>query len=504
MKERLISEFYISREGHKVFGPVSVDEVKLLVDGGFLTVYDFIFVTKKMKWFLLGELKAFKHLLPTKPTNEVILEQPYIHILIDNQHAGPFTKNQVKEKIEAREIGYFDYIFVEGHRDWIQIKSVPVFRELLQRIQDRPTGDPTSGDTSTRKDLFKSSAVSHTQAQYELPPLNVEDEANKSANSSSVEIDQLLTKAAEAEEEFSPEDDALLASLPDVRAFVSAPSLDTIETSNVGGAMQALEGEQDEDRTKLSVKLGKVVHGRAMIDHEEQMDRRLPLNSQNIPDEFLTKIKDMEKEVDPNNPHLQSAEEIFTGDTFEIINQPIWILKSEKDPGKLHTFSEILNLKADNHLEGSSELKQKGTMAWKRLDEIYEFNTKVIRKIVEVDGREEEKIFLKRKDLRVSYYSPAVIEMEGMRLQGFCTSISMGGCFIELPRVDKISQSAAKIKILSGAIPVEIETNGFVRRILKQKPKGVGIQFHELAPDTEKNIEEFIRKYMSTTTKNSA
>ncbi len=61
---------------------------------------------------------------------------------------GPWSKDQVQEKIQSKEIHITDYVFDEEHKEWVLICDSPVFAEYFRSLSDKMSKNLFQGSNS--------------------------------------------------------------------------------------------------------------------------------------------------------------------------------------------------------------------------------------------------------------------------------------------------------------------------------------------------------------------
>lgn len=206
-------------------------------------------------------------------------------------------------------------------------------------------------------------------------------------------------------------------------------------------------------------------------------------------EERMNEIK-KEEEVDISFIH---------GEHFEIANDPIWILPAEVTgkPGEPEPmrYLDVLKLVQDGKISKKDPIKKVWDKQWSKLQDIYEFNATTIRKIVDVGGLKVEKIFVQRQYARAAYFAPVQMKAPGKDLRGTCTSISVGGCFVESSVANVQVKEVMSLKFVAGAIPLEFEVNAEVVCVLPKRPQGIGFKFVGLDPKVVDEIKSFVERY---------
>ncbi|MBF0360782.1 MAG: PilZ domain-containing protein [Oligoflexia bacterium] len=433
---------------------------------------NFVYLLDEKKWFQLGEIESFSSYLPKKP--EMVVEKPIFYICIKEVTVGPFTKSEIVNKLNHQDISCFDFVFNQETGVWKRIKQLSNFTDSLPKL---PTLIPfiksnqidISGNFDVTTDTSRQIVETDSSLQIKVEDIFEEDfKSIKSLvirdlpfekNHSSIGVNDL-----KEEEELSPSvtSTADPASTVEVGAVASTASVAT--ASDVPTVKPVLVKNNNATKT----------------------NRRANKLERNI-----------KAEVEPemiNDGHTKTNS---TTNGHEIKNDPVWIIeKGEKNLGPF-CYLEVLKMLQKNVISKNAHIKKKNATEWKRIEEIYEFNTNIIRKIVTDKGRIVEKIFVPRKHKRTSYLGPAAITYRGKVYRGTCSSISEGGCFIEMRPSDFELAAEIHLKIMPGTVPLMVECTGKIVSINERGPKGIGIKFTNLGPKQMDEVRKIVERYSS-------
>lgn len=94
---------------------------------------DFVFVEAEGKWKPISELGEIAPLFASRPTTK--LEKPVITVFRlgygRSLQQGPFTLSTVLDMLARGEVCAYSWIFVEGDKEWRQVKNVKILREAI-------------------------------------------------------------------------------------------------------------------------------------------------------------------------------------------------------------------------------------------------------------------------------------------------------------------------------------------------------------------------------------
>lgn len=206
-----------------------------------------------------------------------------------------------------------------------------------------------------------------------------------------------------------------------------------------------------------------------------------------------------------NDQQNKSKEEIkrLTGEAFELSNEPVW---EYKQSGKSHgpfTFEQILDLKRETVINEHTLMKNlESAKSWMALSEYFEFNAPFEVILTEEDGKAIKRFFMKRGSIRAPFYDTVTISIDEVETKGICTSISAGGCFIELARLKEGSftkDQKAFLTINHETLGQAISCPIIIKNISLSRPKGIGVMFESLDNESLLLIENFVNLTLNKT-----
>jgi hypothetical protein len=198
------------------------------------------------------------------------------------------------------------------------------------------------------------------------------------------------------------------------------------------------------------------------------------------------------------------------GESFEVSNEPIWLIKRAGEVKGPYRFSDVLSWFDKGFLDGKTLLRKESEKVFTRLEKIYEFNTKIFTKLEkaseETNGELKKRYFIKRTDFRAPFHETARLEFRGRDLRGTCTSLSVGGCFIEFSDepegLERNSVLVCHIEADYLSTPIDVQM--IVRNVSKERSFGIGCEFLDLSDEEKDTIEEFIDSYLHSKAKAAA
>ena len=137
----------------------------------------------------------------------------------------------------------------------------------------------------------------------------------------------------------------------------------------------------------------------------------------------------------------------------------------------------------------------------------FEFKNDVLTKEEYRDGQKIQRYFIKRGDFRAPFYDLAQLEIGANSYKGYCSSISVGGCFIELSKLDKVcmeKDGKVLVKIKAGTLSEELNIHALIRNISDKRPRGLGLQFEYVTEAQKEVIINYVKQYVDSSSKKAA
>lgn len=200
--------------------------------------------------------------------------------------------------------------------------------------------------------------------------------------------------------------------------------------------------------------------------------------------------------------NTKSEEELksLMGEYFSLDNSPIWMViydGVEKGPFR---FEDVKSMLKFERINTQTKLKKKSELAWLPLKDHFEFSAPVEEIDVTKNGEVVRHFLIKRSEYRAPFYEVAELMVGNVSIKGFCVSLSVSGCFIEMPRLNEsLLKIGADADVIIKAISLdhEIKSKVVVRRVSNKRPRGIGLSFEFLDPESKSIIENFINQYLA-------
>lgn len=210
-------------------------------------------------------------------------------------------------------------------------------------------------------------------------------------------------------------------------------------------------------------------------------------------------IKNLSSLKEEKDREVILEEQRLIGESFKVVNSAQWFIKREGQEKGPYRFSDVSDWYAKNLISGRTLVKRSSEKVFGRLEDIYEFNTRVIERYEEIGGAYESVFYIKRTDFRAPFYEVAIVEIDGQVEKAQCTSLSIGGCFIEMKDIENIKENSIfKVEIKADYLAVSIEASVIAKNIKTGRNKGVGCQFLDLEEEQVSAIEEFVSSYLDS------
>lgn len=207
----------------------------------------------------------------------------------------------------------------------------------------------------------------------------------------------------------------------------------------------------------------------------------------------------------PSEQGIFGWEELI-GEVFEVIDNPVWLLKKEGHQHGPYAFSYLYGLYKEGELSNKSLVKKEGDAVFNRISEIYEFNTKVFSRVENVEGKKMERLFVRRTDFRVPFYEVIEMSFGDIKWKGHCTNLSIGGCYIEFGSFPKelTLNAVVKLQLHSQLLNETIIVQGIVKNVQKDRISAIGCQFLDLSPEQKELISEYVESFLLQNSKGQA
>lgn len=187
-----MSQWYFVDDG-KACGPLGEEEVLAAVEEGRLGPLDLIFQEGSEKWLPARDVDEFREIFRAK--DQDVDAQPTWVLLRKKPKAqgagyvqsGPFSSNELREKIEAGEVDYSDFVWKEGMKAWRKLIDSKEFKKIFKKIPAEMLEAQTITNVSIQPELpgeellkdvmqgkIKKPVMEFAEQGQEMPPLEAE------------------------------------------------------------------------------------------------------------------------------------------------------------------------------------------------------------------------------------------------------------------------------------------------------------------------------------------
>jgi hypothetical protein len=186
--------------------------------------------------------------------------------------------------------------------------------------------------------------------------------------------------------------------------------------------------------------------------------------------------------------------EDFDGIVAEIPTDPIWLVKqaSGETVSGPFRFLEVVKFLEEGKLTKNDKIARTGTKAFTKIGQQYEFNVKFSIESVVENGQEKQKILIRRRHPRVPYITGVQIVSKHGLLAGQCVNISAGGILMEAPKAEFNLGEIIEVKIMPGLIAKSITCKSLIIGKIPKIPPGYALKFEDLKNEDKEAIEFYV------------
>ena len=419
---------------------------------------DFLYDLSTQKWGRVGDHPALAPLFADKPGHPP--DRRVIYFIAPGGSAtapqGPFSTKEIQQRAQLREICASTWVFVEGDKEWRQVRNVKILNEMLPAL---PSDAPPPVAAPGTPPPFSIS--------IDAPPVR-SPSRSADADEPSMPSITLDFGMGDATSGASATDSGMKASRP----LSSAPSNDSDE-SHI---------EREEVTMALDM-MGLNLHS------EHISPSPLP-----PPPPKVAKPSIAPRPSAPPAPPKDANG--FDGIEAEIPMDPIWLVKqanSETVSGPFR-FLEVIKFLEEGRLTKNDKIARTGNKAFTKIQQQYEFNVKFSVESVIESGQEKQKILIRRRHPRVPYMTGVQIVSKHGLLAGQCMNISAGGILMEVAKAEFNLGEIIEVKILPGLIAKSISCKSLIIGKIPKIPPGYALKFEELKPEDKEAIEYYVQE----------
>jgi hypothetical protein len=404
---------------------------------------DFLYEFLPGRWWRVGDHPAVGDLFTEKPKQNP--ERRVIYFVSPDLGSalpqGPFSTGEFQVRAENREICALTWVFVEGDKEWRQVKQVKILYDLLPGFPEDVPQVPAPD--SSAKPLASAAKPTPVVAAPTGRTVTFPEQENPSNPSIQIELGSGKFEAKKMGGADAPTSPTLVPPA----APLGMPHLPARPPSIPPRAVTA---------PTLS-----------LADREAAMLRS--------------------KAMDTDS---------FDGIVAQISMEPIWLIKranSETVSGPFR-FLEVVEFLSQGKLTKSDKISRTGTKAFVKIQQQYEFNVKYSIETVKENGQEKQKIMIRRRHPRVPYITGVQIVSKHGLLVGQCVNISAGGILMEVPKAEFNLGEIIEVKIMPGPIAKSISCRSLVIGKIPKIPPAYAMKFEDLRLDDKEAIETYVQE----------
>lgn len=482
---------WIARWPGKILKPHNAEELMQLLGAGALNAYDHVYDATQKKWIRLVEveeiqsqLESLLGFMPSVHADEAKQFQiPDFHppsLLIQHVLAGD-------SEFEVEEFSFTAPV-IEDHSEEVEFqkKLIEELQDQLQMAQEDQSVHVEVEKLQQEIAILKEEVSLQEEKGHKIQLDNVAlkekitelEESNAKANATLVSKEEKL-------EEYFKENEKI------VSEFKKLAQNNQSLKSRINEITDKVEKERHKNKA-LKQNILKLNEGLVLMKRKGERDKSA---IQNL--EQFKKIHDAKEEQELNR---------LIGDSFEVDNSSVWWIKLEGEEKGPYSYSDMRSFMKYGKIVKSTNSKKTGG-EWQELQSHFEFKNDVLCKVEERDGKKVQRFFIKRIDFRAPFYDLAQIEIGANTYKGYCSSLSVGGCFIELSKLDKLrmeKDGKVLVKIKAGTLSEELNLRASIRNISDKRPRGLGLQFDAITEAQKDVIISFVHQYVSSSSKKAA
>jgi hypothetical protein len=488
----------------------SEQELRDLFQRGQCKAADSVFDFSTQKWCRVGEHPALAALLGTKPGT--LPEKRLVYYMLPGSvpmPQGPFSTKEFQLKAQqSREICATTWVFIDGDKEWRQVRAVKVLADMLPALPtDLPAGPAKPASAPAAPSPFAldlstppPAAPSKPAAAPAISSTGLDEPSSQTNPSIRIDMDALEEEPPRAPPSAASAPPAFKPGMAVPSAPAEAPPIDddfpereeaTMAISTLGLASSD-KPAAPEAPARRPAPLPGLPPAPGSVPPAAPPRAPQPIKGTNpsIPGITLGNMP-------PNNPPPAKSGDDFDGITAEIPMEPIWLVKpgtSEAVSGPFR-FLEIVKFLEEGRLTKNDKISKVGTNRFVKILQQYEFNVKYSVETVIEHGMEKQKILIKRRHPRVPYLTDVQVVGRQGTFTGSCVNISMGGILLET-KMDLALGEMLEIKLLPGLINRAISCKALVIGKIPKIPPGFALKFEDMKNEDKEAIEFFVQEML--------
>jgi hypothetical protein len=497
---------------------------------------DFLFDFSTNKWSRVGDAPFFADLLGAKPAKAP--EKKIVYYMPAGSSPmlqGPFTTKELQGRMQTRDLCESTWIFVEGDKEWRQVKAVKVLFDMLPALPtDVPAppaaapepaaadpsallgggGAPASGGDDELVIELGSGTSSRISAPAAPPPEAHIEREEATMALSTLGLSLTVDHSAEPEPGSAPpaapepekQEPSLVLDLEAANepppmakpaAPPSAPPKAPVATGGPPKPPPAAAAPKPPTPAPAAPKPmappspGAPPPMAAKPAAPPPMAAK-PAVAPSAPPSAPPKAPPAAAPVKPADADTGS----FDGITAQIPTDPIWLVKqatSETVSGPFR-FLDVMKFLSEGRLTKNDKISKVGTNRFVKIQQQYEFNVKYTVETVVENGVERQKILIKRRHPRVAYFTEVQVQTKQGMLAANCVNISAGGILMENAKAELNLGDIIEIKLVPGLIDRSIACKSLVIGKIPKMPPAYALKFEDLKQEDKEAIEYYVQE----------
>lgn len=171
-----MNKWYLNRKG-KAEGPLSTDEISILIKDGQLSALEYLYKTGSSEWKMAQDHEELQGFWSSTKQNESPLNAEDIWVVLKKVvdqgdrkflQKGPFNQQKIADFLLTGELTYFDYAWKKGMERWVRIGEVP---ELSGSLEDKTQLAQKSQDDEETIEIEEPLRANNTVSHNDSPTI---------------------------------------------------------------------------------------------------------------------------------------------------------------------------------------------------------------------------------------------------------------------------------------------------------------------------------------------
>ena len=171
-----MNEWYFYQERGKTVGPFNLDDIKGRIRDGRLKVFDLIYKDGDAGWRMVLEHSALRSEFKNSALSG-FKDRPWVCLQRKSSEStefvttGPYSREEVRDAIQAGSISYSDFAWKDGFGEWKRIGSLEEFNPRVRHASLPPIPKvPEESSADLLKNVVEMQRMNFSLQDYDLPP----------------------------------------------------------------------------------------------------------------------------------------------------------------------------------------------------------------------------------------------------------------------------------------------------------------------------------------------